>query len=104
MIPQQGAIEVDGADLRTLDIESWRSRLTAVFQDFVRFELPLRDNVAPAGVSDQVIEQALAQAAQGAWPSWARALRNTSHGIICPDSSFRERRRKLRHLFIERPP
>ena len=27
---------------------TWRSRVTAVFQDFVRFELPLRDNVAPA--------------------------------------------------------
>ena len=31
---------------------SWRSRVTAVFQDFIRFELPLRDNVAPAGAPD----------------------------------------------------
>lgn len=45
--PQDGAIEVDGVDLRDLDLESWRSRITAVFQDFIRFELPLRDNVAP---------------------------------------------------------
>src|SRR6202035_1538585 len=42
--PQAGAIEIDGVDLRTFDIESWRNRLTAVFQDFIRFELPLRDN------------------------------------------------------------
>src|SRR5207302_2508626 len=41
--PQSGAIEVDGTDIRQLDIESWRSRMTAVFQDFIRFELPLRD-------------------------------------------------------------
>ena len=34
---------------------SWRSRLTAVFQDFIRFELPLRDNVAPAGAPDDVV-------------------------------------------------
>jgi ABC-type multidrug transport system fused ATPase/permease subunit len=60
--PQAGAIEVDGVDLRALDLESWRSRLTAVFQDFIRFELPLRDNVAPAGAPDDVIEQALAAA------------------------------------------
>jgi len=60
--PQNGAIEVDGVDLRTLDLDAWRSRLTAVFQDFVRFELPLRDNVAPAGAPDDAIEWALAQA------------------------------------------
>ena len=29
----------------------WRARVTAVFQDFIRFELPLRDNVAPAGAA-----------------------------------------------------
>ncbi|HVS13680.1 MAG TPA: ABC transporter ATP-binding protein [Thermoanaerobaculia bacterium] len=60
--PQEGAIEVDGVDLRELDVDSWRSRVTAVFQDFVRFELPLRDNVAPAGAPDPVVEAALEQA------------------------------------------
>ena len=64
--PQDGAIEVDGVDLRTLELEAWRSRLAAVFQDFVRFELPLRDNVAPGSapgdVPDEVIERALAEA------------------------------------------
>jgi ATP-binding cassette, subfamily B, bacterial len=60
--PQSGAIEIDGVDLRTLDIDGWRRRLTAVFQDFIRFELPLRDNVAPAGAPDDVIEAALAEA------------------------------------------
>ncbi|HUQ40752.1 MAG TPA: ABC transporter ATP-binding protein [Acidimicrobiales bacterium] len=60
--PQDGAIEVDGVDLRDLDIESWRQRVTAVFQDFIRFELPLRDNVAPAGAPDDVILAALADA------------------------------------------
>ncbi len=60
--PQSGAIEVDGVDLRTLDLDAWRSRVTAVFQDFIRFELPVRDNVAPSGASDDVILQALAQA------------------------------------------
>ena len=57
--PQQGAIEVDGIDLREFDLASWRSRITAVFQDFIRLELPLRDNVAPAGAPDDVMTQAL---------------------------------------------
>ncbi len=45
--PQSGTIEVDGTDLKDLDLESWRRRVTAVFQDFVRFQLSLRENVAP---------------------------------------------------------
>ena len=60
--PQKGAIEIDGVDLRELDIDAWRSRVTAVFQDFIRFELPLRDNVSPAGAPDSAIEAALVEA------------------------------------------
>src|SRR6266516_326528 len=60
--PQHGAMEIDGVDLRDLDVVAWRGRVTAVFQDFIRFELPLRDNVAPAGAPDEVIKAALAQA------------------------------------------
>jgi ATP-binding cassette subfamily B protein len=45
--PQSGSIEVDGVDLRDLDLASWRRRVAAVFQDFVRFELSLRENVIP---------------------------------------------------------
>src|SRR6266540_4141353 len=57
--PQAGAIEVDGVDLRQLDLASWRGRVTAVFQDFTRFELSLRDNVAPAGAPDSEVSEAL---------------------------------------------
>jgi ABC-type transport system involved in cytochrome bd biosynthesis fused ATPase/permease subunit len=68
--PQSGAIEVDDIDLRDLDLESWQKQVTAVFQDFVRFELTLRENVAPrqtvggqpsAGL-DETIGAALSQA------------------------------------------
>ncbi len=57
--PQSGAIEIDGVDIRELDLTSWRSRVAAVFQDFIRLELPLRDNVAPAGAPDDVVRAAL---------------------------------------------
>jgi ABC-type multidrug transport system fused ATPase/permease subunit len=60
--PQEGGIEIDGVDLRALSVEAWRARLTAVFQDFIRFELPLRDNVAPSGAPDDVIQAALVEA------------------------------------------
>ena len=57
--PQEGRIEIDGEDLRNFDVESWRSRITAVFQDFIRFELPLRYNAAPSGAPDCLIHEAL---------------------------------------------
>jgi len=60
--PQQGSIEVDGVDMREVDLDGWRSRVTAVFQDFIRFELSLRANVAPAGADDGAIQAALADA------------------------------------------
>ena len=60
--PQSGSIEVDGIDLHDFDLESWRSRITAVFQDFIRFELPLRDNVAPRGARDELVLNALRSA------------------------------------------
>ena len=60
--PQAGAIEIDGVDVREVDLESWRSRVTAVFQDFIKFELSLRDNVAPGGATDDAVNRALAGA------------------------------------------
>jgi ABC-type multidrug transport system fused ATPase/permease subunit len=57
--PTHGAIEIDGIDVRSFEIASWRSRVTAVFQDFIRLELQLRENVAPAGAPDDVVRQAL---------------------------------------------
>jgi ABC-type multidrug transport system fused ATPase/permease subunit len=60
--PQGGAIEVDGVDIREIATDAWRARVTAVFQDFVRFEWPLRDNVAPLGAPDAVVQTALAEA------------------------------------------
>jgi ABC-type transport system involved in cytochrome bd biosynthesis fused ATPase/permease subunit len=60
--PQAGAVEADGLDLRGLDLAGWRSRVAAVFQDFTRYELPLRDNVAPAGAPEEAIREALVAA------------------------------------------
>jgi ATP-binding cassette, subfamily B, bacterial len=37
--PTSGRILVDGADLGGMDLDAWRGRCTAAFQDYVRFEL-----------------------------------------------------------------
>jgi ABC-type multidrug transport system fused ATPase/permease subunit len=61
--PISGAVTVDGVDLRSFELADWRRRVAAVFQDFVRFELSLRDNVDPAReASDDDIRAALIDA------------------------------------------
>jgi len=47
--PTEGRILVDGVDLATIDIDAWRARLSAAFQDFARFELTAQRAV---GVGD----------------------------------------------------
>ncbi|WP_051877066.1 ABC transporter ATP-binding protein [Streptomyces natalensis] len=65
-LPDQGSVTVEGASLDTLDAAAWRTRTSATYQDFVKFEVPVRDAVAigrlnPA-VSPEVIDDALARA------------------------------------------
>lgn len=60
--PQSGTIEIDGIDLRQIEIDGWRSRLTAVFQDFLRLECSLGENVAPGGAPEEIVRTALADA------------------------------------------
>ena len=60
--PEKGAIEIDGVDVRALELDAWRKRIAALFQDFIRLELSLRDNVAPGGAPDEIVQAALAAA------------------------------------------
>jgi ABC-type multidrug transport system fused ATPase/permease subunit len=81
--PQGGAVAVDGIDVRELDLESWRGRVAAVFQDYVRFELSLRENVAPAGgATDAEIERALALAGAAGLASLDTVLSRQYEGGI----------------------
>ena len=43
--PTEGRITLDGVDIRELDLVDLRRRLAVIFQDFVRYQLPARDNV-----------------------------------------------------------
>ena len=70
--PQSGAIEIDGVDLREFDLASWRSRVTAVFQDFIRLELPLRDNVAPGRRARRVM--LALRSNRRVRPTWPRSI------------------------------
>jgi ATP-binding cassette subfamily B protein len=43
--PTGGKITVDGVDLAGVDPVVWRTRLSALFQDFTRYQLTVRDNI-----------------------------------------------------------
>ncbi|MFD6443882.1 ABC transporter ATP-binding protein [Promicromonospora sp. NPDC060204] len=44
--PSRGMILWDGTDIRGYDVDGLRSRVSAVFQDFVQYELSARENIA----------------------------------------------------------
>ena len=64
--PSKGRILVDGTGLYKYDVEDWRARITAAFQDFARFQFLARETV---GVGDlravediRAVERAVARA------------------------------------------
>jgi ATP-binding cassette subfamily B protein len=64
--PQSGRITVDGVPLTEYPVRGWRRRVAAIFQDFVHYELPVRENVGFGAVEhlddDARIRSALDQA------------------------------------------
>lgn len=67
--PSEGVILWNGIDARDIDPLILRSRITAIFQDFVRFELTARENIGLGDAtkleSDEEIRSAAARAGIG---------------------------------------
>lgn len=57
--PVVGRLSLDDVPLNNLSLSGWCRQVTAVFQDFIQFELTLRDNVASLGAPDEVITASL---------------------------------------------
>jgi len=49
--PTKGRITVEGVDLRDLDIQQWRQRISACLQDFVHFDFVARESVGLGDLS-----------------------------------------------------
>ncbi|MET9022966.1 ABC transporter ATP-binding protein [Actinopolymorpha sp. NPDC004070] len=60
--PTTGSIRVDGTDLRDLDPAGWRTRISAGFQDFVKFQFTAREVVGIGDTDRMDDEQAVAAA------------------------------------------
>jgi len=61
--PQQGAIYIDGEDIRNLTLDSLRSNISVVLQDSVLFGTSVRDNIAYGrldATDDEIVAAAVA--------------------------------------------
>jgi ATP-binding cassette subfamily B protein len=71
--PDEGRITVNDVDLATVDARWWHDRIAGLFQDFVRYPLSARDNVAlGSGVGDDELDAVAERAAMAdlvaGWP------------------------------------
>ena len=62
--PTAGKILLDGVDLREYDLEDWWSEIGVIFQDFVRYDMTVTENIA-VGRIDAAINPVQIQAAAG---------------------------------------
>ena len=61
--PTSGTIRADGRDIADIGYAAWRRELAVVFQDFVRYPLSARENVAlGADVNQDVLDEAAREA------------------------------------------
>jgi ATP-binding cassette subfamily B protein len=88
--PTGGRITVDGIDLRDLDPRSWQRQVAVVNQDFGRYPLSVRENIAfrdltADGLSDEFDEAALERAAARAGAlDFVRALPHGWDTVCAP--------------------
>lgn len=61
--PTEGRILLDGVDLRSYDLESLRRNVGVIFQDFVRYDFVLRENIAVGNIAARDDEPAIQSAA-----------------------------------------
>src|SRR5215217_1247867 len=62
--PTEGRILLDGVDLREYDVESVRRNVGVIFQDFVRYDFILRENIAVGNIGAREDEPRIEAAAQ----------------------------------------
>nr|MBA3805784.1 ABC transporter ATP-binding protein [Acidobacteriota bacterium] len=61
--PAEGQILLDGVDLRDYDLSELRARISVIFQDFMRYDLAIRENIGFGNLAALGDEQRLRSAA-----------------------------------------
>ena len=68
--PDQGSVRVGGVDLRDLDPTVLRSRIGVLFQDYVSYELSVRENVVMGRPDGEVKDERVLEALRDARSDW----------------------------------
>jgi ATP-binding cassette subfamily B protein len=50
--PTEGTIQLDGVDLREYDLEDYTSQAAVIFQDFMRYDMTARENIAIGRITE----------------------------------------------------
>lgn len=77
--PDQGSVRVGGVDLRDLDPAALRSRIGVLFQDYVSYELSVRENVVMGRPDGEVKDERVMEALRDARSDWL--LRKMPRGL-----------------------
>ena len=64
--PQEGEILIDDVPLRELSPDSWRRKIAVIFQDFVRYEMTLAENIGVGSIENHTDRRVLTTAAEKA--------------------------------------
>ena len=62
--PTSGRITIDGMDLRDLNATDWRQEISVVFQDYVRYNLTVRENIGFGNIANLAEDEEIIKAAQ----------------------------------------
>jgi len=62
--PTAGRILLDGQDLRDYDVDELRNEIGVIFQDFIRYDLSARENIAVGDIDQLLDEEALWEASR----------------------------------------
>jgi ATP-binding cassette subfamily B protein len=62
--PTEGSILLDGVDLREYDLEDYASQIAVIFQDFMRYDMTARENIAIGRISESENEPQILTAAK----------------------------------------
>jgi ATP-binding cassette subfamily B protein len=62
--PTEGQILLDGVDLREYDVEEWRREIGVIFQDYVCYDMPFRENISVGGLEHAHDRERVARSAR----------------------------------------
>jgi ATP-binding cassette, subfamily B, bacterial len=61
--PSSGTISINGIDMDDIEMTSWRKRCTAIFQDFQKYNLSIKENIAIGNIENVNEDERIKRAA-----------------------------------------